>query len=199
MAKVTEEQLDKRIALVTKEAADELTFLRSFTVDSSDVYTDAATQVAKLKKELDGIEEERRSFTDPLNDVVKRINAKVKPATTFLDTAIRLLRSAMGAFEMREEVRQRKELEAAAELARKGDVAAASVALSRVESETPKVAGMSSREDWDFEIVDASKLPPEFLQPNEKAIRAFVKAAKRADALPGVRAFPVKVFSQRSA
>jgi hypothetical protein len=194
-----EAELDKRILAVTNESAEALAYLKSYVVETPEDYTNAAAMVQTFKGQFDALEAERRELTDPLNATIKKINEKVKPATTFLDTAIRLLKAAMGAFQIREEERQRKALEEAAELAKSGEVAAATVALARVESEMPKVAGMTSREDWDFEITDESKLPREFLQPNEKAIRAFIKAAKKPDAIPGVRAFAKKVISTRGA
>ncbi len=196
----TEAELDKRIARVTADSAEELKFLRTFEVTDPETFEQSATQRAKLKTELEEIEAERRSFTDPLNDVIKRINAKVKPATTFLDTAIKLIGASMGAFQQREEARQTAELEAAAALAQAGDVASATLALARVESEMPKVAGLSSTDLWDFELIPGQEhlIPREFMKPDEVKIRAFVKAAKKENALAGVRSFVKKVFTQRT-
>jgi hypothetical protein len=59
----------------------------------------------------------------------------------------------------------------------------------RAESFAPRVSGTVTRTTWLFEIVDASMLPLEYMMPDEKAIRAMVKAKKGDTAIPGVRAY----------
>lgn len=195
---LTEDELDKRITAISGEAADTIAYLRTFEVATQAQYEAAGEQAAKFKALFDTFEGERKELTAPLNAVVKRINDKVKPATTFLDTAIRLLKASMGAFVQREEERQRKELEAAQEMAKAGDVAGAQLALTRALTEAPKAAGVSVVEEWDFEIVDASKIPAQFMEPNLVAIRAYVKAMKQeGEVIAGVRAFSRKGIRQR--
>lgn len=55
------------------------------------------------------------------------------------------------------------------------------VAIAPVEAAAPavKLAGFSTREDWDFRVLDKSKLQMQFLVPDERAIRAIVKAMKQ--------------------
>jgi hypothetical protein len=199
MGQITEQEFDKRLAKVTDEAKDALELLRRFEITGPDLYAAAAKQVATFKSELDGVEKDRKELTDPLNKVVKALNAKAKPATTFLETAIQILKTKMGQWQFQEEARQRKALEEAAAKAQAGDVAAAQAALVHVESQVPKVAGTSSREDWDFRITNEAQIPREFLTPDLARIRAYVKAAKSPNAIPGVEAFPVKVISTRGA
>lgn len=55
--------------------------------------------------------------------------------------------------------------------------------------EPPKVAGLSTRENWNFRIVDASKLPREYLIADEAAIRGVVKAMKGKTNIPGVEVY----------
>lgn len=58
-----------------------------------------------------------------------------------------------------------------------------------VQSEVPIVRGVSGRKTWDFEIVDATKIPREFLMVDEQKIRGVVRAMKGQTQIPGVRAF----------
>lgn len=51
----------------------------------------------------------------------------------------------------------------------------------------PKVPGLVTREDWKYEIVDASLLPREYLMPDERRIRKVVSALKSEAKIPGVR------------
>ena len=52
-----------------------------------------------------------------------------------------------------------------------------------------KVAGLTTRERWTFEIEDESKLPREYLKPDETAIRRVVEGLKGKTNIPGVRVY----------
>lgn len=52
-----------------------------------------------------------------------------------------------------------------------------------------KVAGISQRENWDFEIVSESLLPRQYLMPNLVAIRQVVRGLKGNANIPGVKVF----------
>jgi hypothetical protein len=58
--------------------------------------------------------------------------------------------------------------------------------------EKTKTEGVSFTETYDYEIVAESKLPREYLMPNDKAIKAVVKAQKDKTNIPGVRVFAKK-------
>lgn len=77
--------------------------------------------------------------------------------------------------------------------------AASMPAAPVVHFEQPKVAGVSSRKAWKFEIVDAEQLPREFLMPNEKAIGGVVRSLGGKANIPGVRVYDETVISSRSA
>jgi hypothetical protein len=47
-----------------------------------------------------------------------------------------------------------------------------------IQREAPKVAGLQMRDVWEFEIVDASKIPAAFLMPDEKKIGQLVRNLK---------------------
>jgi hypothetical protein len=57
---------------------------------------------------------------------------------------------------------------------------------------TPKVQGVSFRTIWDFEIVNASLIPRQFLSPDLVKIGGVVRSLKEATQIPGI-----KVFSKR--
>ena len=60
------------------------------------------------------------------------------------------------------------------------------VAPSVVES-APKVEGVSYRDNWKMEIIDASLVPREWLIPDEKGLKSFSKSMKGRTKVPGVR------------
>lgn len=61
-----------------------------------------------------------------------------------------------------------------------------------------KLAGISSRTDWDFEITDVNAIPREFLVVDEKKIRQYVKAMKSDAKMPGVRVFAKETIAARA-
>lgn len=60
-----------------------------------------------------------------------------------------------------------------------------------------KMVNVTNRTDWDYLIEDESKLPREYLIPNEKMIKGTVKAQKDKTNIPGVRVFPKSITSVR--
>lgn len=62
-----------------------------------------------------------------------------------------------------------------------------------------QVKGVSIREDWDFNIINAELVPREFLLVNEQALRALGKSTKGKARVPGVEFFEKPVVSTRRA
>lgn len=60
---------------------------------------------------------------------------------------------------------------------------------------TPKVAGISYREQWDYEVTNDALIPREFLVRDDKKIAGVVRAMKGATKIPGIRAFSRKVVA----
>ncbi|KJU82383.1 hypothetical protein MBAV_005425 [Candidatus Magnetobacterium bavaricum] len=66
-----------------------------------------------------------------------------------------------------------------------------------VVSNIPKVTGVSEREVWKFEVVDASKVPDQYKTVDEKKIGAIVRALKGVTDIPGVRVWSEKQMAVR--
>lgn len=64
--------------------------------------------------------------------------------------------------------------------------------------QAPKAAGVSFRDNWDFEIVDAALIPREYLVPDETKLRGVVRALKHQTRIPGVRAVNERIAVQRN-
>jgi hypothetical protein len=72
--------------------------------------------------------------------------------------------------------------------------AAVPAPVARVETK-----GISTREDWDFEILDVNVIPREFLTIDESKLRRYAKAMKVDAIVPGVRFFSKTIVQQRIA
>ena len=66
---------------------------------------------------------------------------------------------------------------------------AATTVAQVVVRDPPKVAGVSTREVWRFEITDAAQIPREYLVVDEARIRTVVQALKGDARIPGVRVY----------
>lgn len=64
---------------------------------------------------------------------------------------------------------------------------------------TPKVAGISFTKNWKFRIVDAAKIPRQYMMPNETMIGAIVRNSKGVIQIPGIEAYSVETVSSRAA
>jgi hypothetical protein len=62
-----------------------------------------------------------------------------------------------------------------------------------LERTTPKVSGLSYREQWRFRITDPAKVPREFLVVDSVKIGGVVRALKGETKIPGVQVYSEKV------
>ena len=149
------------------------------------------------------VEEARRQITDPLKRQAKDIEDAVRPLMVALDNLVNTGKTKVLGWQRAEAERVRKEREERERL----EAEARRIAQQQAEAEHRPVelpaplplvqeaprgvrtdyGTASVRRVWDFEIVDASKLPAAFVMPNEQAIRAAVRAGSRE--IPGVRIF----------
>ena len=66
-----------------------------------------------------------------------------------------------------------------------------------IEKQTPKVEGLSYRENWWFKITDATKIPREYLCVDEVKIGKIVRALKQEANIPGVEVGCDKIAVQK--
>lgn len=191
-------EFEKRVELIVRDSADDMATLTRFEIKTAAQFELAAEQRGKLKVEYEAIESERDALVRPKNEWVKGINAKAKPALNFLEAAIKLLTSSMGAYTIREEQRQQRALEEVQVKALAGDQIGASLAIAKLEPQVPKVLGLSKASDkWVVVSVDVTKLPAHLLMPDMTKINALVRASKTETPCPGVIARVEKVFTQK--
>lgn len=185
--------------------------LRSWEVIEGYKITNAAEQeqarelLLAVKEELDRQEEVRTSFVKPLNDVVRTINAYFKPALDHLKKSEVVLKEMIGRFVLQQREEQRKLLQAAA--AAMETTTAVQVAAGRDPAKTlmqaaqdaaaPKLAGVTVREVYDWEVVDEALVPREYLTVDASAVGKAVRAGTRE--IPGLRIFKTTSVIARTA
>lgn len=151
--------------------------------DSARVVVAAGKTVKECQKE---IESTRKQIVDPFNKFVKAVNAKAKEVTEQLDKAESHIKTEMLAWEnfrRAEEEKKRAAQEAEKDAARLFLGDSVDLQIPDVISTGEKINGI--RKIWDFEIQDFDKIPMNYLQLNEKAIREAIKNGARD--IPGIK------------
>ncbi len=64
--------------------------------------------------------------------------------------------------------------------------------------EKPKLKGVYSRIDYDFEIVDVTKIPREYMIPDETLIRKVIRASKGKVVIPGIKVIAKEIVVTRT-
>lgn len=198
-------------AQVAQEATDLVAVARALTVQNDDDYRLAASFLTeKVKPLLRQIDDTFDPIVTAAHRAHKTaLEAKKKVADPVL-AAERTVKGALSTYTQRQEQERRRleeqirkaeqeraereALERAAELERQGHHEEAEAMTDQLIAApppappvvlppaTPKVAGVSTRENWQYRIVDASKIRPEFMTPDLQKIGGVVRSMKGAAA-----------------
>lgn len=158
----------------------------------------ATTFTAQIKAAHAKAEDMRKAWTNPLNAVVKSINAAFKTITDPLEKAERAVKVKIAAYVTEQEEKAHREAEEQAAQARAAAEASgepapppAPILMPRTGPIRSSLGGTASvREVWDFEVIDTSLVPFKYLVVNEKAVREAVNKGERD--IPGIRIFAKK-------
>lgn len=195
-------------------AEKSLLYARSLIIKNDNDYLIAAEDVKSDKYLLKKIEDEEKKGTAPLYEVMKTIRSWFKPAKDNIEKSISIKSSAMMKYSQKKEELARienarlqdlanKQAEKLAEQARKalekGNEAKAQelmaqaqmkqVIVPTVQAEAPKIAGLTTRDNWTFEVIDINLVPRDYLCADDKKIGQVVRATKGSLNIPGVRIY----------
>jgi exonuclease VII large subunit len=210
------------VKALTSETEQLSTLATTYVVKTTEQYEAAANDLQKIKGALKRLQELRLSITRPMDEAKKRIMDLFRAPEQKLQNAELAIKRAMNTFitdqarererlQREQEERARKERERlqkqAEKAAAKGQTEKAAelehraetVVAPTVQIETPRVAGVQTREIWRFEIVDQSALPREYLMPDEKKIGGVVRALKGDTNIPGVRVWTETMIASGAA
>lgn len=207
-----------------KEAQLALDRARKIVITTKEQYQIAVSELKLVKQQGEEKELERKSFTDPLNKVIKMIMDVYRPASEFYLEAERIIKRAMITYTdeqekirlelerkyqeeaKRAEDKRKKELEEQAQRwEEKGNVEKAEekrqmaeevfVPAPVVPTLFVKASNESFREIWKFRIVDESIIPREFLIVDEKLLGATARNTKGKFKIPGVEFYSEKTVA----
>lgn len=184
--------------LAILKEADELQILDQLRLEYASLLL---SDIVKIKR---GAEERRQFFVKPLNDHVKAINDFFKNLLAPVEKADQIIRSKILNYRQREMKRIEEVEKERRQLLLENPIQGnpGSLPAERLEVQplpkTVKVEGATTttaRKVWDFEILDASQVPREYLTIDAQAIRTAIKSGLRS--IPGIRIFEREILSVR--
>jgi hypothetical protein len=195
---------------------------RALVIATPEAYEFAAGKLQEVKGRRKSLDELRRSMTRPLDEAKAAIMDLFRTPSERLEQAEAALKRALVAFSDEQERKRRAEQARLEEAARKEreklqrqaeaaaakgrdekaaelEVRASTVVAPIAQVAAPKVAGVSFRSVWRFEVVDPSLVPREYLMVDETKIGKVVAALKADTVIPGVKVREDRIASSRSA
>jgi len=164
-------------------------------INSQDDFLQAGDVLKLVKNKIKEVDEERKSYTDPLEQSKKKLIAKAKEIIQPLEAYIEKINKAMSAWhEQQEKLRieaerkieeerqeKMKEIEASGKMPTPEDL---DIMVKKPDIEATKttrgnVATTSMVETWDFEIINAEEVDRKYCSPDEKLIRQAIKNGER--------------------
>lgn len=170
-------------------------------IDTDEALEKAADLGKFAKMQLTNLDEERKLIVNPLNNVVKHVNARFKTISEPLSEAMDELRAKVNRFlklkaDAAEEDRRKaaeKARKEAEELAAIGDTATAQEIVAKAEetrlpAPTPargSYGSVSTAKRLEISVEDESKIPRAYMMPDMTKIK---EAVKDGVVIPGVKA-----------
>lgn len=203
------------------EAAQRLLTTASQPIIDATGYTVAAKTLKAIKAKSKELDEREKAITRPINESLKAIRDLFRAPKDLLARAEAAFKGGMLTYQRAEEQKRieaqrvaedlaRKERERLAALAAKaeerGDAykaeqfteRAAVVVAPIVQTQAPKVAGISTRKYYRPEITDEALIPREYLMPDLVKISKVVRALGSDANIPGVRVVEEVSMSSRA-
>ena len=199
--------------------------VRAVMIFNDDELRQYSESLRSIKTRLKELTELRLSMTRPLDESKKSIMGLFAPVIEKMEGAERTIKAAMVEYESSVAEQRRKEQEEADRRAQEIEQARKQEFMEKAQGAmedgrqtlaetyvkkanefhvTPinvaasKRPGVAMRSIWKFRIVDAAKIPREYLVPDEVKIGAIVRAMKGEGAIEGIEMYEEKVVSGRS-
>jgi hypothetical protein len=172
---------------------------------------DDMNRAAGMRQELKDRQKAITGFLEPhikaAHEAHKSLTSRREELLKPFEDAEKVLNGKMVDWQTEEDARIAKEqkeaddeavLEAAAEAQESGNkelseaILEGDVVVAAAPVEKQKTNGVTFSVTYDYEVVDEDKIPREYLMPNDKAIKAMVKAKKDKTMIPGIKVFPKK-------
>lgn len=184
----------REIEVEKEDVVPALEAIRTLLVQSDQDQEFAADILRDIKERHAHVEGKRTEITKPLNAALRNVNNLFRPLKDALGEAERLLKGKIAAYQQSVIEQNRKQLEAAAQAETHQEAQAMMASTQPVQS--PQ--GVNVRHVWKPRVVDATKVPRDYLAVDINKLEAHAKAAKgQPKAIPGVVFEQVPVVTSR--
>jgi hypothetical protein len=194
--KITEQEA----MVFTKSAVDNATTLlnhlgTSLEITNDEQYADANEVLKHIVKEKRSLQEKKTWVLAPIKESMKRWTSLFGAPEKVLVQSEVLLKGAIAKYKTDKIAKSRSFLQEAAQSINHKETA---TLVSLAQQAVPQTDGVSTFVVWDFEVEDINQVPIEFLQVDEKAVRAVVKNMKNNTKIPGIKVFSKTSVSVRT-
>lgn len=175
--KKTETNIDDTIKRKTKPVSLMVSRSEKLLSIKSDKDMIVATEfLVQVKTEIDLLEEERQSYTKPINESLKKLNSRFKELTEPLKNAEKTVKEAILSY--RAEREKQRMIEQAKLQKKNGNSNLALVdSLPNIIESKSGETKISKR--WTFEIVDEKKVPKEYLTVDTDKVKDAINQGVR--------------------
>lgn len=186
-APATDDKLAGEVEKIRVDAQSALVSIRDgYALETREAIEEAGKLLRETAKRRDKVEARLAAITKPMREAESSVRSLFRPAISALKEMEAELKLLISKASVAIDAKNRQIMAAASTAVQVGNTKAGESLSAHIES-TAAPEGVTFREEWRFEIEDATSLPREYLQPNESAIRGVVQALKGETKIPGVR------------
>lgn len=179
--------------------AADLVVISTLTIESAEDLAGANELLTDIVRRRDKVVSMRTAATGPMRTAIKVVEEWFRPSVKDFDAAVLGLKKCIERYNLAQHAIEAQARAAAIAAAAKGDSASIVKHIGVAEDARMSVrdAGVSATLGWGWEVIDISKVPPEYTLtvPNEKRLADLAKANAKSDTPPHV---PGILFTRKS-
>jgi hypothetical protein len=196
---------DQAKQITTIKTAEDYTRAGNILLVIKDIRKKIENTFKPIKQKMDAAKKEVLDQEKAADKPLAEAEAYIKPLISGYLAEQEKIRQAEEARlrEIAKKEEEQRQLEAALAAEAEGQTEEAEAIISApvqaapvvVPKTVPKVAGVSMTKHWKFNIVDAAKVPRQYLMVDEQKIGAVVRALKDQANIPGIEVYSVDSIS----
>lgn len=182
----------KELTDTKTKATKALSYASSLEVSNKENYDAALEEGKRIKLVLTSVTSRKEEITKPMNDALKSTRALFKPIEEGLESALEQIRAKMTRWYSDEQRRAREEEQKLADKVDRGTMKPETAVKKAAEIESPEshtktdTASATMRKVTKYRVVDKSKIPLEYMEPNMAAIQ---RQFRQGQPVAGVEAY----------
>lgn len=188
---------ENQLSTITSEVSPILTRGETMEINSPEDLNEAVAILSQANKALDRIKDEKEKVLAPLREAANAEKARWEPLESRFKPVVARLRDLMSKYQTAALAKKKEDDDKIASRVGEGKgKLKVETAIRKMEENTVEtkvetaVGGLSFREKKQLKITDETKIPREFLIPDEKAI---IEALKAGTAVPGCEIETIQV------